>query len=616
MKNSYDIVIVGSGIAGASLGLVLKSLDCNILVIERGEHPRFAIGESTLPTTTLLLRDLARTYNVPEMEKISHYLELADIGVTAFPKQEFWFGLHEEGKPFNTDQELMFETPILPMGPDTHVLRSDLDAFLTNRLIPNQIDYVDHTEVLTFFPPGDDGLAALDIRKMGGEEIQRISAKLVVDCSGHASFLAKQYDLRDQPATSWTNTRTIFSHFKNVADIDEIMGGCQERFRFRRDAGTMHHCFDGGWMWCIPFDDDIMSVGILLDRSKFPFDPSIKPEDEFKQIVSRFPTVQEIFKDAEPIRKFVGSDRIQFTTKNVVGPGYVMSPHASGFVDPLFSSGILLTLTFIWRFVPVVKEALAANDFSTARFAHLNDIFVEEVRQTDRIVSSLIRSFHDFRVMKQCWRMWLYGSNAQLGHHFAYPEATVKGPIVFGSCFPEYIVTLEQMRQLVYKDDKGDHAGTAEKLKALIDGWQDRIASPALFDATNEWDVEAKGGLAFYANLAMSTAEDSIRAWMKCIKTESPYEALEDWTEHRIAANRDLYFSQIKRYRVSQENGGVFHLAYDRIVSQRSPGFDYAVLPGGMAAIDPPLHSVKTSAVRTIPKTQDEVAERSKEAVK
>jgi FADH2 O2-dependent halogenase len=608
MTSTYDIVIVGSGIAGSSLALVLKSLDCNILVIERGEHPRFAIGESTLPTTTLLFRDLARVYEVPEMEQISHYLELCDIGVTAFPKQEFWFGLHEEGKSFNTEQELMFETPILPIGPDTHVLRSDLDGFLVSRLKPNKIEYRDKTEVLEFFSPDENGIAGLDIRVLGSDKIERVNCKLMVDCSGHASFLAKQLDLRDKPATSWTDTRTIFSHFTGVADIDEVMGGCSERFRFRRDAGTMHHCFDGGWIWCIPFDDDVMSVGILLDRSKYPLDPLIKPEDEFKTIIARFPTLEILFKDAKPTRKFVGSDRIQFTTKNLIGPGYVISPHASGFVEPLFSSGILLTLTFIWRFVPVVKEALKTGDFSAARFAHLEHIFNEELRQTDRIVSGLIRSFHDFRVMKQYWRLWLYGSNGQLGHHFAYPDATVQGPIVFGSCYPDYVDTAESMRQLVYKDDGGDHGATAEKLKALIEPWSQRIASPALFDHTNSWAVDAKGGLAFYANLAMTTADDSIRAWVKCIKIESPYQ-LEDWTEKRIESNRELFFSQVKRYSKSKEEGGSFHLAYDRIVSQRSPSFPYAVFPGGMATINPPLHSIKTSKVRPLPTQQPNDAE-------
>lgn len=150
MQAQYDIVIVGSGIAGSTLALVLGRIGCRVLVVEKARHPRFAIGESTVPTTTLSMHQIARRYGVPEIEDVSHYLGLKKHGLIGFPKRLFWFGLHRDGRELEPRDEIAFDTFPLPVGPDVHMLRADADGFLASQFPQYGVDYLDRTAVAGF----------------------------------------------------------------------------------------------------------------------------------------------------------------------------------------------------------------------------------------------------------------------------------------------------------------------------------------------------------------------------------------------------------------------------------------------------------------------------------
>src|SRR5262249_8391765 len=141
--NEYDIVVLGSGIAGSIAALVMKKVGLRTLVVERKTHPRFVIGESTIPTTSLLLHHLSRTYDIPELSQVAHYLSLRENKCAAWPKQLFWYGVHKDQTPLAGNNESLLEALLLPMGPDVHMLRADADAFLASKLEKYGVDYVE-----------------------------------------------------------------------------------------------------------------------------------------------------------------------------------------------------------------------------------------------------------------------------------------------------------------------------------------------------------------------------------------------------------------------------------------------------------------------------------------
>ena len=460
----YDILIVGSGVAGSILGVILGRMGVRVLVIEKDAHPRFTIGESTLPTTTLLLRRLAAEHDVPELAEIAHYFGLRRLGITCYPKQQFWFGYHRPGEAMQDGEEMMFETARPPVGPDVHVLREELDAYLVSLLPKYGVDYSERTELAGF--EYDDKQAI--VRLKTSDEERTVHARYVIDATGHASYFARRFNLREEPTRLKTRSRTIFGHFRGVRPLEEV-AGVAHRFRRDRERGTVHHVFDGGWLWVIPFDNGITSVGLQVDPDRFPIDAHVPPEMELQRWIEMFPSVREHLGEMQPIRPVVRSGRIQFSTTRILGDGFALTPHAAGFIDPLYSTGLLHTATFITRFAAMLPGCLATDDFSRERLQPIEDHFQTELEHMDRVVSGSFASFRDFEVFKQYWRTFTHASCVQYFAAAVVPtEYLVDNPVLYGACFPDWLRTVREMEALV-TDRSLEDAATASRLKSIMD---------------------------------------------------------------------------------------------------------------------------------------------------
>src|SRR3954470_12220645 len=98
----FDLAIAGSGFGGSLLAMVARRLGLSVLLLERGTHPRFAIGESSSPLANLLLEQLARRYELARLIPLTEYGKwqrtYPEIGCGL--KRGFSFYSHTEGKPF------------------------------------------------------------------------------------------------------------------------------------------------------------------------------------------------------------------------------------------------------------------------------------------------------------------------------------------------------------------------------------------------------------------------------------------------------------------------------------------------------------------------------------
>src|SRR5438270_13781410 len=95
IDDSFDVAIIGSGMSGAILGMLLARHGARVLMIEGGVHPRFAVGESTIPQTSLLSCLLAERYDVPELRTITHPQSIhAEVASTSGIKRSFGFAYH------------------------------------------------------------------------------------------------------------------------------------------------------------------------------------------------------------------------------------------------------------------------------------------------------------------------------------------------------------------------------------------------------------------------------------------------------------------------------------------------------------------------------------------
>src|SRR5437762_9843850 len=67
MNTDFDMAVVGSGFGGSLTAMIARRLGRSVILLERERHPRFAIGESSTPLANLLLEELARRYDLPEL---------------------------------------------------------------------------------------------------------------------------------------------------------------------------------------------------------------------------------------------------------------------------------------------------------------------------------------------------------------------------------------------------------------------------------------------------------------------------------------------------------------------------------------------------------------------
>src|SRR5262245_36143404 len=150
-----DIAIVGSGFAGTLMALALARRGRRVLLVERGRHPRFAIGESSTPLANLLLEEIADRYDLPRLRSFSKWgpWQRMHPDVACGLKRGFTFFFHHLGQPFadsdEHDRQLMVAASPFDEVSDTHWYRPDFDHALVREAQAEGALYLDETELET-----------------------------------------------------------------------------------------------------------------------------------------------------------------------------------------------------------------------------------------------------------------------------------------------------------------------------------------------------------------------------------------------------------------------------------------------------------------------------------
>ncbi len=186
-----DVAIVGSGFAGALCALALRQRGQRVALIERGRHPRFAIGESTTPLTNLLLEELADRYDLPQIRSFSKWgtWQQAHPDVACGLKRGFTFLFHRlderfEDGPDHARQLLVAASPNDEVA-DTHWYRPDFDLALVEQAQSAGATYLDETQLETIRDTG----ARMRLSGTRHGRAVEVTAGFVIDASGPRGFL-------------------------------------------------------------------------------------------------------------------------------------------------------------------------------------------------------------------------------------------------------------------------------------------------------------------------------------------------------------------------------------------------------------------------------------------
>ncbi|MGI5519950.1 NAD(P)/FAD-dependent oxidoreductase [Micromonospora sp. CA-259024] len=408
--STYDVVILGSGIAGSTLGAVLARQGVKVLLADAANHPRFAVGESMIPQFVAWLQVISERYDVPELQALTDANTInQEISNTFGRKQHFGFMLHHPGAEPDPSEAHQFVIPD-NLASASHLYRQDSDAYLFRTAVKYGCDTRQQWRVATV-DIGDDQVT------LTGADGAEVTARYLVDASGYRSPLADQLGLRQQPARFRHHSRSLFTHMIGVPPYDGIVHDDDTtRPPVPWHNGTMHHLFERGWFWIIPFDNHEMSrnpvcsVGVTLDPRLYPKPDDLTPEQEFNQLAARFPAVARQLDGARKVREWVSTGRLQYSSTKTVGARWCLMSHAAGFLDPLYSRGMSNTFEVIASLVPRLLTALAEDDFSEERFK-----FVEELEQglldfNDTLVNCSFIAFDHHRLYDAVFRIWGSGT--------------------------------------------------------------------------------------------------------------------------------------------------------------------------------------------------------------
>jgi len=406
----YEVAILGSGLGGSMLACILARHGVSTLLLEGASHPRFAIGESLIPETGLRMRIVADKYGVPEIGWIGTFHQVRKhVSSNCGVKRSFGFMYHRPGEENRPEEINQFGTLAPPVGPDSHLFRQDTDAFLAALSTKYGATFRSQTRI-TAISFGED---EVELRADSGDTFR---AKLLIDASGMRSMVSDQLGLRDEVPRFRTNTRAIYTHMTGIRSADLLLNPEAQRDLISPlGQSTMHHVFDGGWMWVIPFGNHrdatnpLTSVGLMLDRRKYP-EPRGTPQEEFRRIISAYPTVARHFADADAARPWVRSGRIQYSSKHLLAPRLIQLPHAAAFIDPLYSSGMSVLIAAVDLIAEELLGAVAENDYATERFKFMEDVVNRGFDHYDTVVSGSFDSFADYDTWNAWNRNWVMGS--------------------------------------------------------------------------------------------------------------------------------------------------------------------------------------------------------------
>jgi len=373
----FDLAILGSGFGGSITALVAKQMGMNPVLIEKGTHPRFAIGESSTPQANIALTHIAKTYNLPRLKPLARYGTWKDLypELNCGPKRGFTYVSHP-----NIDCELLVEASPDGYDCDTQWDRADLDAFLVHEVKSAGISYFDSTTVSLHEKNG---------WQLHSEQVS-CTAEFLVDATGGANPL----DIPQDYARFHTNSRGIFSHFKGVVPWDELHGKSKHPYPCHEAA--LHHVFDGGWMYVLHFDNGITSAGFILDCDA-------RPEDTWESLMREFPHIHEQFQNATSVLPVVKTERMQRCSTQIAGSNWAMLPSSAYCIDPLHSTGIAHTLYCIDRLMQCIQGEGDLQGYSVK--------MQQEMILIDQLVHGSYACMHDFESLTSYLMLYFAGAD-------------------------------------------------------------------------------------------------------------------------------------------------------------------------------------------------------------
>lgn len=358
---THDVLVVGAGPAGTSAATLLAQQGHRVLVLEKDHFPRYHIGESLIPFTYHALLRLGLIPKLKQSAFIKKY-SVQFVAPSGRASQPFYF--YER-----YDRNTVAQT--------WQVLRSEFDQLLVDHAREAGAEVREGVTVTEFLQE-NDRYVGVRARFEDGSE-QEFQAPFTVDATGREAFAATRNGWRrGDPRLNKVAVWTYYDGAKRDEGIDA-------------GATTVAFVPQKGWFWYIPQHNDRVSVGVVADGKYLTRDGVKDPKTIFHREVTQNKWIEEHLACGRPIDEYWLTGEYTFRSVYSAAKGLVLIGDAFGFLDPVFSSGLMLALKSGVLAADTIHEALLAQDYRAERFEE----YSQRMRESFENMRKLVYAFYD-----------------------------------------------------------------------------------------------------------------------------------------------------------------------------------------------------------------------------
>lgn len=389
MASDPQVVVIGGGPAGSTAATLIAQKGHKVRLFERERFPRFHIGESLIPMTYDVLKRLGM---LPKLKHSAFVKKYSVQFVTQHGKlsEPFYFVDHKPEESSQTWQ----------------VVRSEFDELMLRNAVEQGVDVREGVRVLEVLFEGERAVG-VRIQEEDGSE-QEVRCDVVVDASGQSVMIMDRLKLRRwdpdlRKAAVWTYWKGAYR------DLG-------------KDEGTtvvIQTQGKKGWFWYIPLHDGTVSVGVVAGYDYlFKDRPDKSLEAIYFEEVARCPGVQPRIAQAERAAPFRAAKEYSYHATRAAGDGWVLCGDAFGFLDPLYSSGVLLALRSGSLAADAVCDGLAMGDTSGAQLGRWEADYRKGMDRMRRLVIEFYDGFSFGRFIKKYPHLKGYLTDLLIGDLF------------------------------------------------------------------------------------------------------------------------------------------------------------------------------------------------------